>query len=194
MQLDNPYQTPTAEVADRAPEQYSEISVFSPNGRLGRVRYFAYGLGFTLVLYFTMSVGAGIALALNLEVLAGAIAVAGVVTLLALTAVLTIQRCHDFGMSGWLSLLLLVPLVNLLFWIVPGTRGPNGYGSPPPPNSRGVIALAALPVVVIGILAAIAIPAYQDFSHRAERVRAVQAEGMQPQAGQAADTKADSKD
>jgi type IV pilus assembly protein PilA len=83
---------------------------------------------------------------------------------------LTIQRCHDFDMSGWLSLLVLVPLVNLMFWFIPGTDGPNRYGLPTPPNSAGVIVAAcAVPLLVFfgGILAAIAIPAYQDYTHRA---------------------------
>jgi len=82
---------------------------------------------------------------------------------------LTIQRCHDFNTSGWLSLLVLVPLVNLIFWFIPGTDGPNRYGAPTPPNSTlVVVAACAVPVLVFvaGILAAIAIPAYQDFTLR----------------------------
>jgi type IV pilus assembly protein PilA len=63
-----------------------------------------------------------------------------------------------------------VPLVNMLFWFVPGTAGENRFGKRTPPNTIGVILLACiLPVVfVLGILAAIAIPAYQDYTLRAQ--------------------------
>jgi len=89
--------------------------------------------------------------------------------ILALQVSLTIQRCHDFNMSGWLSALALIPLVNLMFWIVPGTDGRNRYGAPPPPNSAGAVALALiLPLVfILGIVAAISIPAYKHYSDRA---------------------------
>ena len=56
-----------------------------------------------------------------------------------------------------------------MFWFIPGTSGSNRFGAPPPPNSTGVILLALiLPIIfVIGIVAAIAIPAYQDYATRA---------------------------
>lgn len=74
---------------------------------------------------------------------------------------LTIQRCHDFNASGWVSLLVLVPLANLIFMIIPGTRGPNRFGAPTPPNSAGVLVAAwLLPALfVAGIIAAVALPA-----------------------------------
>jgi uncharacterized membrane protein YhaH (DUF805 family) len=46
----------------------------------------------------------------------------------------SVNRLHDLGQSGWVSLLLLVPLVNLLFVIWLGTKqgqqGPNRWGAP----------------------------------------------------------------
>src|SRR6185295_14625688 len=85
---------------------------------------------------------------------------------------LTIQRCHDFNTTGWLSILMLIPLVNLIFWFIPGTDGPNDYGDRTPPNGGGVVfaVVAVLLVIpVIGILAAIALPAYQDYTKRAQQ-------------------------
>jgi uncharacterized membrane protein YhaH (DUF805 family) len=83
---------------------------------------------------------------------------------------LTIQRCHDFNASGWLSLLILIPLANLIFIIIPGTDGPNDYGGPTPPNSVGVLIVAwLLPVMFfVGIIAAVTLPAYQDYTKRAK--------------------------
>jgi type IV pilus assembly protein PilA len=74
------------------------------------------------------------------------------------------------NVTGWLSLIWLIPFGVLVFWLVPGTTGENTYGKPPPPNTAGVIVLACiLPfVAVFGILAAIAIPAYQDYTIRAQ--------------------------
>jgi len=89
---------------------------------------------------------------------------------------LTIQRAHDFNQTGWLSVLLLVPLVPLIFWFIPGSKEENQYGKRPPPNTAGVIVLACLmPVFFIGgILAAVAIPAYQDYAERARQVQSQQ--------------------
>jgi uncharacterized membrane protein YhaH (DUF805 family) len=165
----NPYQTPTAPVADQAAEEFSEVRIFSAAGRLGRVRYIGYSVGMTLVFYAVIGAGMGLSAATGTTLLGGIIAIVGVIGLLIGGVLLTVQRCHDFDTSGWLSLLLLVPVAPLLFWVVPGTKGPNRFGSPTPPNSTGVVVLALiLPLLfVVGILAAIAIPAYQGYAHRA---------------------------
>jgi hypothetical protein len=82
---------------------------------------------------------------------------------------LTIQRSHDMNVTGWLCLISLIPLAALVFWLVPGTPGENNYGKPPPPNTTGAVVLACiLPLVmIVGIVAAVAIPAYQDYVQRA---------------------------
>ena len=44
------------------------------------------------------------------------------------------RRLHDYGMSGWLQLLLLVPcasIVLIVLWALAGTQGPNQYGPEP---------------------------------------------------------------
>jgi type IV pilus assembly protein PilA len=101
---------------------------------------------------------------------AGILTLVGYLAIFVLMVMLTIQRSHDFDTSGWLSLLMFVPLVNLIFWFIPGSPGENRFGKRPPPNTVGVVLLACiLPFVfVVGILAAIAIPAYQDYTIRAQ--------------------------
>ncbi|GGE90359.1 DUF805 domain-containing protein [Stappia taiwanensis] len=51
---------------------------------------------------------------------------------------LVIKRLQDRGLTGFLAILVFVPLFNILFIIalgfLPGTPGPNAYG--PGPNSR----------------------------------------------------------
>ena len=56
--------------------------------------------------------------------------------ILYISYVIYIKRFHDMGRSGWFSLLMLVPFVNVavgLFWLgfVKGTEGANQYGSDP---------------------------------------------------------------
>lgn len=56
-----------------------------------------------------------------------------------------------------------------------GTRGSNHFGLAPPPNSTGVKVLAfGFPVMImlVGILAAIALPAYQQYVKRAHAAEA----------------------
>lgn len=88
------------------------------------------------------------------------------------------------GWSGWLWLALLVPFVNvvlsLLLLFMPGEQSANRFGPPPPPNSTGVKVLAfswLLFPVFGGILAAIAIPAYQSYIERAQAAQAQSQQG-----------------
>ncbi len=47
----------------------------------------------------------------------------------------SVRRLHDHDKTGWLFLLVLVPLVGWIFYLImmltPGTGGENGYGSDP---------------------------------------------------------------
>ena len=181
----SPYQPPRSAITPTSPTQFGEINIFSARGRLGRVRYIGYSVGLMLLLYLAIAIFGGVAAMLgqldgNSEVL-GWLSV-GLLLILSLAALivsirLTIQRLHDFNASGWWALLMVVPVVSFVLYLVllimPGTQGPNRFDHPPPPNTLGVILLASiLPLIlVVGILAAIAIPAYQDYKGRAERIQ-----------------------
>lgn len=79
----------------------------------------------------------------------------GVVFLIA-SVLISIQRLHDIGWSGWLWLLNLVPFVGsffpLLLVALPGTSMTNRYGAPPPPNSTAVKVLSSLWLVLIALM------------------------------------------
>lgn len=174
----NPYQTPDANLG-MGGNDYVNLSVLTHRGRLGRIRYLAYS--FVIGLAFSALVIALLAVAGGLSLLRGETApdqlgmgfmiAVGLAVLLAIPATvigifMIIKRLHDIGWSGWLTLLIFVPLVNyvmiLLLWCVPGTKGPNEHGAQTPPNGVGVTILGLInPVLtVLGIVAAFAMPMY----------------------------------
>ncbi|QNH07357.1 DUF805 domain-containing protein [Pseudomonas sp. B11D7D] len=166
----SPYAPPQASVAEQLP-QYSELKVFSVNGRIGRVRYLGWTMAMLLCMLPLMLLFAG-ASAMS-SVLGTLIMGVGVIAMIVIGVFIGVQRLHDMGWSGWLWLLNFVPVIGtvfaLLMLIIPGTQGVNRYGPPPPPNSTGVKVLAwlFLLVPVTGIVAAIAIPQYQGYLDRA---------------------------
>lgn len=172
METTSPYATPKAEVLNNQ-EAYGSIKILSAKGRIGRLRYIAYTIGITLFVYLVMGGLSGLAAAAISGEAAGLFLVPifalGFGAMIFINIALTIQRCHDFNMSGWLSLSLVIPLVPMIFWFIPGTEGANRYGPPPPPNRSAalIIVIILIMVAVLGILAAIAIPAYQDYLTRA---------------------------
>jgi uncharacterized membrane protein YhaH (DUF805 family) len=162
----NPYGAPRAAVTDVA-EQFQEVKLFSTSGRIGRVRYIAYSIGVSLLIMFVTGI-----LAALLGPVGSVLSFVGGVAVFVLSVTLTIQRSHDFNTTGWLAILVLVPLVNLIFWFIPGTDGENDYGAPTPPNSTWlIVAIFLIPVFVIGVLAAVAIPAYKQYQERAKQVQ-----------------------
>ncbi|MDG4551355.1 MAG: DUF805 domain-containing protein [Candidatus Contendobacter sp.] len=186
----SPYQPPRGAIAPTAPTRYGEIHPFSHRGRLGRVRYIGYSVGLGLLInLLAAGWGALAALSGNQEEMMGPFAVGGLIFLavlaVAFSVLLAIQRLHDFDASGWWSAFALVPLANLVLYltllIMPGTQGANRFGDPPPPNTTGVILLALVVplILVIGIVAAIAIPAYQNYAESA-RAASQRASSAQP--------------
>jgi uncharacterized membrane protein YhaH (DUF805 family) len=162
--MPNPYGAPRAAVGDAA-EEFQPVRIFAVSGRIGRARYVVYSIVLTMLIMFV----AGLASA-SLGPAGIALMVVAYVAVIVLSIMLTIQRSHDFNMSGWFSLLALVPLVNLIFWFIPGTDGPNRFGAKTAPNSALVlIGLWIMPLVFVGgIIAAVSIPAYQQYAKRAQ--------------------------
>lgn len=132
--------------------------VFAASGRIGRVRYLAYSFaGMVVVMLAVIVLGGGLGAAgATQQVSGGLLQLVVGVLVLALTLILARRRLNDMGHAGWWGVLLLVPLVNfaVTLWLVcaRGEVGPNRYGLPPAPNSRGAIVLACLgPALFIGV-------------------------------------------
>jgi uncharacterized membrane protein YhaH (DUF805 family) len=180
----DPYTSPQSDIGDVDAPEYAEVKVFSFSGRIGRIRYLAYSIGLTFIISLGGALIAAIfvpeAAGMN-DVMAGGIAgllmVVVYAFMLVASFVLAVRRLNDFDTSGWMSLLFLVPIVNIILglalWFVPGTQGANRFGLQPPPNSGGMTFLALLlPIIMlIGILAAVAIPAYHQYSERAAEMQ-----------------------
>jgi uncharacterized membrane protein YhaH (DUF805 family) len=156
---DNRYAAPAAAVADpdADPSAFQPVRFWSTTGRIGRLRLLAYLSASFFVITLAMVV---------VEVPAAAIGAHRYVPLVFWTPYAVVmflsyvKRAHDLNWTGSLCILALVPLVNLVFFILPGTRGTNRFGAPPPPNPLAVRLLAWVfpALMVIGIVAAIAIP------------------------------------
>jgi|SRR5688572_21378266 len=162
----NPYAAPKAAVSDiDVAQEYQEIRMWSPSGRIGRLRYLAYSTGASIVAGLT----AGAATSVLGETGAGVVVIVAYIVAVVFCVISTIKRSHDMDWSGWTALLTIIPLVGLIWLFKPGSERTNSYGAPPPPNTTAVKILGLLlPIIaLIGIVAAIAIPAYADYTNRA---------------------------
>ncbi len=147
--------------ANQVVETY-QPRLFSFSGRIGRLRYWIYGVMLSLAvipLVFFALLGSLLTLSppgpLSLFVLA-----IGEIAALVGGIVLIRRRLNDLDKSGWLSLLVLVPLVNALFglWVLfcPGKASANRFGPPPSANSPAIIGAAwVMGVLTIGSIVAI---------------------------------------
>ena len=162
-----PYATPKAAVAETLPE-FGELKAFTTDGRIGRLRYLAWSMVLMLACLPLFGIAGGFFAAS--EILGGLLMVVVGIAVAVVGIMFGVQRLHDIGWSGWLLLVTLVPIVggvfSLLMFIIPGSTAANRFGPPPPPNSRAVKILALLwvAIIVIGIVAAIALPAYMGYS------------------------------
>jgi uncharacterized membrane protein YhaH (DUF805 family)/Tfp pilus assembly major pilin PilA len=175
----NPYTVPTTALEADGADIYLP-SIFSFSGRIGRLRYLAYGVGFSLLLGIATVPILGVVGVLGVQSGMPAISLVVIGIFYLATFVISVmfskRRLNDLNRSGWWFLLFFIPIVNLLLAIYlvffPGTDGPNNFGAAPVQNSWAVILMAILfPIILVGgtgILAAIAIPQYSDFTQRSK--------------------------
>ena len=163
----NPYSAPDAAL-DTGQDDLYQPKIFSFSGRIGRMRYLAYGIGVNILLMAVMIPLGGATAVMGGEAGMSMIGMLVIGIFYIATFVISImfakRRLNDLNRSGWWFLLFLIPLVNLLFAIYvlffPGTDGDNNFGPAPVENSTVVLILAWIfPVIMIlGIVAAVVIP------------------------------------
>lgn len=170
----SPYSPPQSQVGEVLPE-FGELNVFGVQGRIGRLRYLAWSMAMLLIAMPVL--GLLMAIMTLSDMFGGLLVGVAAIALTIISIFIGVQRLHDIGWSGWLWLLNLIPGIGSIFALVmlfaPGSEGANRFGAPPPPNSRAVKVLAwsMILVPIIGILAAIALPAYQGYVERANQAR-----------------------
>lgn len=195
----NPYQSPTSSLQDSWQGDAlntNNSKWYQLTGRIGRLRYLSYQFLVAVVFYAVLTVSI-IILALLMEAISGTGSASSdsasiVITLLAMVMALPFvfyaaiiypkRRLHDLNQTGWWVVLNFIPLLNIILALylifAPAKQIVNEYGNPPRPNRTihyiTAIVVPIFAVFIIGILAAIAIPAYQDYILRAEQATLAQ--------------------
>lgn len=157
----SPYAPPLANVSESV-AGFATLKPFGVEGRIGRLRFLAWSMVLSLVTMAVVGVFAIIGLALVSSDSTAGLIIGGILAFflclafLIASIMISVQRLHDIGWSGWLWLLNLVPFVGsffpLLLLAMPGNQTANRYGAPPPPNSTAVKVLSALWLVVIALV------------------------------------------
>lgn len=144
----NPLETQTS-MSQPHPASFSpnKDNPFSPKGRFGRLSYLAWLFIVSMLYSCVLFIIAGIAVvalmktgsqnpaALLQSSLGYFVIFLAVIVVIAFTVInicIAIRRIHDLNKSGWLWLLFLIPIVNIIFGIymmcAKGTEGNNNYG------------------------------------------------------------------
>jgi uncharacterized membrane protein YhaH (DUF805 family) len=150
-----------------------EAKMMQLHGRIGRIRYLAYLFG-SYVLVIALTALLSIALSSASLALLSLAPIFSIILYFVSIIIFGRRRLNDLGHSGWLMLLLFIPFVNIVFGLyiifASGSKTSNDYGPPPNPTPTLVtIGGLILPIVfIVGILAAVALPAYQQYQMKAK--------------------------
>ena len=145
-------------------QRYSEVDLFSTDGRIGSKRYFLYSVILPFILFWSLASIAGVLVHVGSVATLASYAILGLamIAMFFILVRLTIQRCHDFNKSGWISILAIIPFANIVFALIPGTNGLNQYGEVPEPATKLTNVLFYL---LLGVLAAlVSVLLYQLFN------------------------------
>lgn len=197
---ENVRHAPRAVLADGGDGEFADVGFWRLNGRMGRTYYLAYGVVVPwayLVVSMLSNLLSMVFLARNSGVGVAPMIIGSLVSMgvfLGLVCVASVKRLHDINTTGWLSLLFLVPVVNLIAFPVlglvllfaPGAGTSNTHGPRPVPAPVLVKILGfggVFFVVLIAVVGfAIAIPQYEKYLERAhaaeKRVLQNEAQGV----------------
>ena len=167
--MSNPYSTPESNLQrDLSSAENDSSSPFSASGRFSRYSFLAWNFVLNVVLTIIVLVIMLVAgAATNLltmtdpnEILAfyasglGLVIVAIALVALVVSIIFFIRRLHDINMSGWWSLLGIIPFVNLIFGIFvlvkKGAEGGNNFGpARATPKWEKVVGIITLVLIVL---------------------------------------------
>ena len=137
---------------------YSEVDLFSTQGRLGRRSYFIFSTVIPFICFAILASLAGVIFKYGASFGTASTALSYLLLALGATALLfimvrlTILRCHDFNASGLLATFSLIPFANIIFSLIPGNNGLNSYGDEPePPTFFVKVGVVLLSIVLSAI-------------------------------------------
>ena len=168
--MTNVYAAPTANLS--TDDIVTETILFSFNGRIGRIRWIAYMCGMFFLTSMIVAIALGI-LTVGNPALLKKLEYLNTIVGFGVLIFVSRRRLRDLGLGAIFLGLAIIPFINLYFFFMMifkrGDEGANEYGPAPSPNTRSVYLLAwIMPAIfVIGILAAVAIPAYKSYSDKA---------------------------
>ncbi|MGL5631078.1 MAG: DUF805 domain-containing protein [Azovibrio sp.] len=164
---------PPANEQDKSPEGIDttfKLNLLSPTGRIGRMRYFS----FSILLLVLFSLGIAGLKTMTLFQATPWLFFIPLTALFCLELILGIKRCHDFNAPGWWALLLMLPLLGniplpmlqnaglplffasclffITFFFIPGTKGPNNFGSATAPNDGPTQALFMIALIFTALI------------------------------------------
>ena len=174
--MPNPYSTPESNLQrDLNNGQNDTSSPFSASGRFSRYSFLAWNFVLNIVvMIIVFAVLAIMGAASDLMTMtdpnqalafytsgAGLFVLAIMLVSFVISMIFFIRRLHDIDMSGWFSLLIIVPLVNLIFGIFvlvkKGTEGANRFGaSRATPGWEKVLGIISLVIIVLYFVVLIA--------------------------------------
>lgn len=183
----NPYQSPTTALTDDVATDThitNNSKWYQLLGRIGRLRYMAYQILMSILMYVLLAVTAigfgstaGHGNQLNSTLILLFIMIMLLPFIFFTVIVYPKRRLHDLNLSGWLVILIFIPVINVLFSLylifAHGNKSINQYGYPPRPNRTIHYLAVFVPLVlifIIGIFAAIALPAYDNYTQHVEEV------------------------
>ena len=163
-QMDNPYETPSS---DPQLPGIDSSSPLSPKGRFGRLSFIAWYMLVTILSYIAMGLLGGTRLfmetdpgkiALFFSSTGGVLYALLTIITTVLLVIFVIRRLHDVNTTGWLALLLIIPLVNLFLLLYlllkRGDERSNRFAAVrPTPAWEKVLGYTGTGIMVLGFLA-----------------------------------------
>lgn len=175
--MENVYSAPRADLST-APEDDDtyQPKIWALSGRLGRIRYLAYLNISMIILMFPIGILAAVLLPTfatnDAAGLGAAVTILLYIPILVVSFILAKRRLNDLDHSGWWSIVMFIPFLNILIGLYlvfgPGTAGTNRFGKQPNKNPTWLFLVIFFPIVIFGIMAAVAIPAYQQYTEKAK--------------------------
>ncbi|KXO80158.1 hypothetical protein AYL20_04745 [Acinetobacter venetianus] len=159
-------------------------SGFSASGRFGRLSYLGWNMLLVVFVFILGIIAAFLVPAFSSSSTGSSLYVFGglfvivYIAMIYFSFIFSIRRLHDRNQTGWLSLLALLPLINLFFFIylscAKGDETANNYGSPRITQGwekvLGWVYIVIFPLSILAI-AATAIPAYQNYIQKSQQIQ-----------------------